>query len=121
MVKLSRNYKDLIVWQRSLQLVVEVYRFTSIFPSSELYGLTSQMLRASVSIASNIAEGSKRGTRKDFRSFLMISSGSAAELETQFEIVKLLPFGKKLDVSECESLIQEVIKMLHKLISTLNV
>jgi len=68
MTKLSKDYKDLIVWQRSLQLIVEIYQLTEKFPKDELYGLTSQMRRAAVSIASNIAEGSKRGTKKDFRS-----------------------------------------------------
>lgn len=118
MVKISRQYRELIVWQKSIVLVVEIYKLTEKFPKDELYGLTSQMRKASVSIPSNIAEGSKRGTEKDFCHFLFNAFGSGAELETQIEIVKRLPFGFKLDYSSCENLLSEVMKMLNKLIST---
>lgn len=76
------SFKDLVVWQKSIQLVREVYKTTEEMPKTEQYGLVSQMRRAAVAIPSNIAEGKKRGTRKDFTHFLVIASASAAELET---------------------------------------
>ena len=91
------TYKDLIVWQKGMDLVVEIYRITEVFPKSELYGLVSQMRRCAISIPSNIAEGRRRGTKKDFRQFLIISFGSGSELETQIEIVKRLSFGSSID------------------------
>ncbi|MBZ9572162.1 four helix bundle protein [Patescibacteria group bacterium] len=113
------SYKDLIVWQRSMDLVVAIYELTNKFPKSELYGLTSQMRRCAISIPSNIAEGRRRGTRKDYRQFLIIAYGSGAELETQIEIAKKLLFGKNLNYFRVDSLLNEVMKMLNKMISTL--
>lgn len=110
------TYKELVVWQKSLDLVVLIYTFTENFPKSEIYGLTSQMRRAAVSISSNIAEGKMRGTRKDFRHFLLNAFGSGAELETQLEIVHRLPFGKSVDVNEPLFLLTEIMKMLNKFI-----
>ncbi len=112
----SGDYKDLTVWQKSIALVAAMYTLTSKFPKEEIYGLSSQMKRASVSIPSNIAEGSKRGTKKDFRHFLIIAYGSGAELETQIEIAKILPFGKNLQYSAVETLLAEVMKMLNTMI-----
>ena len=86
-----QSYRDLIVWQKAVELSVAVYGLTEHYPKEEIYGLISQMRRASVSIASNIAEGRYRGTRKDFCQFLRIAFGSGAELETQIEISKRLP------------------------------
>ena len=86
------SHKDLTVWKRSMELVLAVYVLTENFPRTEIYGLTSQMRRCAVSIPSNIAEGRSRGTRKDYLQFLRVSLGSAAELETQIEISKQLPF-----------------------------
>ena len=114
------SYKDLIVWQKSVQLVVEVYVLTDCFPKFEIYGLTSQMRRAAISIPSNIAEGRRRSSRKEFRHFLTNSFGSGAELETQVEIAKLLSFSKNLDYGKLDSLLEEVRKMLNKMISNLN-
>ena len=110
------SFKDLIVWQRSMELVKEVYRETINLPQSEIYGLTSQMRRCSVSIPSNIAEGKKRGTRKDYVHFLRIANGSAAELETQSIIIKEI---YKLNISEIESKLEEVQKMLSVMIKKL--
>ncbi len=114
------SYKDLIVWQRAMELVTEVYSLTDQFPSSELYGLTSQMRRAAVSIPSNIAEGRKAGTKKEFRKFLTTSLGSSFELETQIEIVKRLTFGRELDYERVDKPLLEVMKMLNKMTSNLN-
>jgi len=113
------SYKNLIVWQKSIELVVAVYALTDKFPKGEIYGLTSQMRRAAVSVPSNIAEGSRRGTRKDFRSFLLISFGSGAELETQIEIAKKLSFGQKLNYSDVDKLLDEIMRMLNKIINNL--
>ena len=77
-----QSYKDLIVWQKSMQLVISTYKLVEQFQKSELYGLTSQMRRASILIPSNIAEGKMRGTRKGYRHFLLNALGSGAELET---------------------------------------
>lgn len=81
------SFKDLLIWQRSVAFSRDVYRLTLRLPKHEEYGISSQLRRAAISIPSNIAEGSKRTTRKDFRQFLHIASGSAAELETQLIIV----------------------------------
>ena len=113
------TYKDLIVWQKSMDLVVEVYKLTEFFPKSEIYGLTSQIRRCAVSIPSNIAEGRRRGSKKDYRHFLIIAYGSGAELETQIEIVKRLLFGKNINFVKVDSLLNEVMKMLNKMLSTL--
>ena len=81
-----KNYKDLVVWQKSIDLVCEIYKITKLLPKEEHYGLCNQMQRASVSIASNIAEGQARNYDKEFAKFLSISQGSLAELETQLYI-----------------------------------
>ncbi|MBI2033815.1 MAG: four helix bundle protein [Candidatus Liptonbacteria bacterium] len=108
------SFKQLTVWQKSIQLVKEIYRVTDKFPASEMYGLVSQMRRAAISIPSNIAEGKKRKTKKDFLQFLRIADGSAAELETQIIIAKeLFP---KLDFSKTVSLLEEIQKMLITII-----
>ena len=114
------SYKDLIVWQRSIELVIAVYELTEDFPKEELYGLTSQMRRAAVSIPSNIAEGRFRGTKKDFLQFLRIAYSSGAELETQLEIAKRLRQTKDFDYSKVDSLLLEVMKMLNTIIRKFN-
>ena len=118
-VKKINSYKDLIVWQKSMELVKEVYKITAKYPKSELYGLTSQTRRSVVSIPSNIAEGRRRGTKKDFRHFLVVAFGSGAELETQIEIAKSLSFTKGLNFSVADSLLDEIMRMLNTMISKL--
>lgn len=113
------SYRDLVVWQKAMQLAREIYTLTEKFPTSEIYGLTSQMRRCAVSIPSNIAEGYRRGTRKDYRSFLLNSYGSGAELETQTEIAKALPFSKKLSFTRSENLLSEIMRMLNKMTNQL--
>jgi four helix bundle protein len=115
-----QSHKDLIVWQKSMDLVVAVYKLTGFFPKEEIYGLTAQMKKCAVSIPSNISEGRKRGTSKDYRHFLLISFGSASELETQIEIAQRLGFGRKEQYVEVESFLEEVLKMLAKMTKTLN-
>ncbi len=114
------SYKDLIVWQRSMELVVEVYKLCEQYPKEEIYGLTSQTKRSAVSIPSNIAEGRFRGTKKDFTQFLRIAYASGAELETQIEIAKRLGKTKNLDYTKVDQLLLEVMKMLNKMIRGMN-
>jgi len=114
-----RTYKDLIVWQKSMDLIVALYKMTEKLPKSEMFGLTSQMRRSVVSIPSNIAEGRRRGSRKDYRRFLIIAYASGAELETQIEIIKRLPFGKSIDCNGVDELLLEIMKMLNKMIGSL--
>lgn len=113
-----QSYKQLIVWQKSIKLVKEIYKITDSFPGHELYGITSQMRRAAVSIPSNIAEGYKRKGGKEYIYFLNISEGSAAELETQLIIAKEL--YKKIDYNDSELLLEEVQKMLFSIISKIS-
>ena len=111
------SYKDLIVWQRAMELVVEVYNVTEKYPHEEMYGLTSQTRRSSVSIPSNIAEGRLRRSKTDYMYRLSIGYSSGAELETQLEIAKRLPFGNIIDFSKVDPLLEEVMKMLNKIIN----
>lgn len=112
-----QSFKELIVWQRSMELVKEIYMISDNFPHSEQFGLANQMRRAAVAIPSNIAEGKKRSTKKDFIHFLTIADGSAAELETQIIIAKdLYP---KINYHKAEKLLEEVEKMLRVMIKKL--
>lgn len=113
------SYKDLIVWQKSIELTVNIYRVTDKFPKNELYGLTSQIRRATVAIPSNIAEGQKRGHKTEYIQFLRIAFGSGAELETQLIIGYKIGYLDKTDFEKLNSLLEEVMKMLNKLISVL--
>ncbi len=111
------NHRDLIVWKKAMELVVKIYHLTQIFPKDEIYGLTSQMRRAAVSIPSNIAEGRRRQSDSEFKHFLNIAFGSGAELETQLEIAKALGFGKSGDSQAAEDLLNEVMRILNKMTS----
>ncbi|EKD62108.1 MAG: S23 ribosomal protein [uncultured bacterium] len=111
------SYKDLVVWQRAMDLVVAVYSLTEKYPPLERVGLVSQTRRSAVSIPSNIAEGRHRGTRRGYRQFLIIAYSSAVELETQIEITRRLPFGKQLEFSKVDALLDEVMRMLGRMIS----
>ncbi|MEI8061603.1 MAG: four helix bundle protein [Candidatus Berkelbacteria bacterium] len=111
--------KDLIVWQKAMELVVLIYSLSETFPKTELYCLTPQMRRCAISIPSNIAEGCRRRTRKDYRQFLVIAFGSGAELETQIEIAKRLSYSKAINYTEIDKLLDEIMRMLNKLISRL--
>jgi four helix bundle protein len=92
-----KSYKDLFVYQKAFELVLEVYRITKDFPVEEVYGLTSQMRRAAVSIPSNIAEGYRRDTRKEYLRFLNIARGSCAEIECQAALSRALDFMSEAD------------------------
>ena len=118
-MKQINSYKNLTVWQKSMDLVTEIYNLTEKFPKSETYGLAAQMQRSVIAIPSNIAEGQKRNYSKEFLQFLYISYGSGAELETQLEICKRLPKLKNLEYNKTEQLLNEVMKMLNVLTSSL--
>ncbi|MDO6739073.1 four helix bundle protein [Wenyingzhuangia sp. 2_MG-2023] len=107
------NFKELNVWKESKNFSVKVYKITKIFPSSELYGLTSQLNRATVSIPSNIAEGSGRETNKDFSRFINIALGSSFEVETQLIIAFELEFINKSDFDILIDKLNQIQKMLH--------
>lgn len=115
----TNSYRDLIVWQKSIELVTEIYKVTKKFPREEIYGLTSQMRRCAVSIPSNIAEGRNRSTKKDYVQFLRIAYGSGAELETQITICKRIEETKQQSYTIIDSLLNEVMKMLNSMIQKL--
>ncbi|MFA6410117.1 MAG: four helix bundle protein [Candidatus Buchananbacteria bacterium] len=115
-----KTYRDLSVWQKSLELVTVVYQITENFPRSEIYGLTSQMRRAAVSIVSNIAEGKARGTRKDYRLFILYAFGSGSELEAQVIIAKRLFVSQNINYETVDNLLDQVMKMLNVLIRKLD-
>lgn len=110
-----QSYKDLIVWQKAMLLVQEIYKITRVFPKEELYGLTNQVRRAAVSIPSNIAEGQARRGRAEFRNFLSIARGSLAEVETQLLIAQELNYLSQPKLQELLSLHTEIGKMINSL------
>ena len=114
------TYKELTVWQQSYFFGLEIYKITKNFPSDEKFGLVSQLRRASVSIPSNIAEGSKRSTRKDYRSFIIIAYGSGAEIETQLLFAKDLGYITKEDYTRLDSTLTSIMKMLNVMINKLD-
>ncbi len=116
-----KSYRDLVVWQKAMDVTVETYRFSNDFPKSELYGLTSQLRRAGVSVPSNVAEGYGRGSRKEYVQFLCISQGSLKELETQVIIAQRLNYGSKTAGDDLLESSEEVGRMLGALIRSLRV
>jgi four helix bundle protein len=116
---MAQDYHDLIVWQKAIELTVSVYKLSQSFPRSELYGLTSQMRRASVSVASNIAEGRGRLNTAEFRQFLGLAQGSLFELRTQLLVATKLGFASGESSEEADLLSEEVSKMLRTFIERL--
>jgi four helix bundle protein len=114
-----KSYRDLLVWQKSVRLVTEVYQVTRLFPKEESYGLTSQMRRCAVSIPSNIAEGYGRRATNDYLRHLSIATGSLFELQTQLEIGKNLEFLKAADHERLYELSREIERMLSSLMRKL--
>ena len=115
-----QSYRDLIVWQKSIDLVAAIYQLTESFPKAEIYGLTSQMRRAAVSIPSNIAEGYTRKHRPEYVQFARIAFGSGAELETQLVISRKLQFAFSETAKPAEDLLSEVMAMLNALCASLS-
>jgi four helix bundle protein len=107
-----QSFRDLMVWQRSIQLAVSVYQLTRGFPKEETYGLSSQMRRAAVSVGSNIAEGHGRLGTGEYRQFLGVARGSNFELQTQLEIARALSIGDSKLLDNAEGLSHEVGKMI---------
>ena len=107
-----KNYRDLRVWQSGMDLVVMVYELSDKFPAKEMYGLTSQIRRAAVSVPSNIAEGYGRNSSKERKQFISLARGSAAEVEAQLTVSRELGFVTSLDSTKAEQLVTEVLKML---------
>ena len=114
------NFRDLIVWEKSIQLCDNIYKTVSTFPKEELYWLTSQIKRSSISIPSNIAEWYDRNSSKDFIRFLLISKGSCAELETQLILSSKLGFIDNQILEKIIYSIVEIRKMISWLISKIN-
>lgn len=114
----NKNYKDLIVWQKSIDIAEDTYKLTSKFPKEEVYGLTSQMRRSSISIASNIAEGQGRGTVPQFIHFLTTAKGSLCELETQLLIALRLNYISKNEYDTFEAGLLEIGRLLNGLIKS---
>jgi four helix bundle protein len=117
---MAGSFQELVVWKKSIELALSVYRLTAQFPDVERFGLTNQMRRAAVSISSNIAEGVGRATNGEFLQFLGIARGSNFELESQCVIARGLGFGKQQDLQEAEKLSNEVGRLLSLLIKSLH-
>jgi four helix bundle protein len=113
--QVAKSFRDLKVWNMSMDLTILIYGITSDFPKHEIYGLSSQMRRAATSIASNLAEGSARGTKRDFRQFVLIARGSNCELQTQRMIAARLGYAKSEKIDEAEALCHEIARMLSGL------
>jgi four helix bundle protein len=116
---LGGSFRELHDWQRAIENSVAVYKLTSTFPSQEIYGLTSQLRRASVSVASNIAEGYGRGSSGEYKHFLGMARGSNSEVETQLFIAKELGFGDGNDIDHAAGLTGEVGRMLNALMKSI--
>jgi four helix bundle protein len=112
-----KSHKELIVWQKSIELVEELFILTKNFPDFEIYGITSQMRRAAISIPSNIAEGYGRKSTKSYAQFYSIAYGSALELETQLIIAKKLKLAADKKFEKAEQLLVEVSKMLNSMLT----
>jgi four helix bundle protein len=115
------HYRDLIAWQKAMDVVVDIYRSSDLFPKSECFGLTQQMRRAAVSIPSNIAEGQGRSTTKDYIHFLHIARGSIQELETQIYLATRLTFMTQEGQNELLAKTNEVSRLISGLIRSLSV
>lgn len=115
----AKSYKDLSVWQKSVDLACDVHRLTRLLPKEEAYRLTSQIIRASSSIPANVAEGNGRNTRRDYAHFVSIARGSAAELETFLIIIQRLELAPAEQVQQLLGRTEEVARMLNALRSKL--
>jgi len=109
------NFKDLLVWQQSMEVSRRVYVLTRGFPEDEKYGLISQLRRASVSVPSNIAEGHARDSIKDYMRFLSMAAGSLAEIETQIRLSVILGYVNDADINEILDLNEKTLRMLRNL------
>ncbi|HZZ39952.1 MAG TPA: four helix bundle protein [Acidobacteriaceae bacterium] len=113
------SHRELVIWQRAMQLCIAIYKLTRTFPREEVYGLTSQLRRAGVSVASNIAQGYGRLSREQYPHFLGIAQGSNLEIQTQLAIARELSFAQSEEATEVEAISFEVGKMLTALLKRL--
>ena len=113
------SYRDLKVWQRAIQMTLAIYRVTTGFPKEEMFGLTSQLRRAAVSVPSNIAEGYGRGTKGEYKQFLAMARGSNLEVQTQLFLATELSYGNPALLKETDDPSNEVSKMLNSLLTKL--
>ena len=111
----TKSFKDLVVWQKSYKLVLEIYKMTKNFPRTETYGLSQQIRKASVSIPSNIAEGYGRKHKAEYKQFLSIAYGSLLEVETQYLLAVDLRYVSKCEI--IENLLKEVGAMLYRMLN----
>ena len=116
---MPQDVQELAVWQKAIDLTVCIYRLTRGFPKDELYGLVSQLRRAAVSVASNIAEGRGRLNQREFRQFLAVALGSIFEVKTQLVVARRLEMGDEAAIDTAAALSEEVSKMLTSLINKL--
>lgn len=116
---MAEGFRDLVVWQRAVEMTVLLYRATSSFPREEIYGLSSQLRRAGVSVASNIAEGWGRQSDGEYKHFLGIARGSNLEVQTQLTIARQLGFGDDTVLVTAEALSNEVSRMLVGLMKSI--
>lgn len=119
MARVTNSHKDLIVWQKSMNLVTEIYKLVKFLPKSETYALSDQMRRAVISIASNIAEGKGRDSTREYIHFLNVARGSCFELDTQISACVLVEYLSEKDVATSFELLNEIGKMLNAMISKL--
>jgi four helix bundle protein len=113
------SYRDLLIWQKSMDLVTDVYRVSAKFPKEEVYGLISQIRRAIISVPSNIAEGYGRRSTGDYKRFLNISLGSLYEFQTQLEVSRRLKYIEEKEFEPLNNLSNEIERMTNSLISKL--
>jgi four helix bundle protein len=113
------SYRDLKVWQRAIEMTLAIYRVTTDFPKEELFGLTGQIRRAGVSVASNIAEGYGRGSKGEYKQFLAMARGSNLEVPTQLFLATKLGYGNPAQVKTADDLSNGVCKMLNSLLAKL--
>ena len=111
-----RSHKDLVLWQKAFDLAIEVHKATSEFPRFELFGLVAQLRRASVSVPSNIAEGSARKSTREFLQFLRIARGSLAEMQTQLHLAKAVGYLPDATFSEIDPKVEEVGRILNAVV-----
>jgi four helix bundle protein len=116
---LAESFKELLVWQRAIQMTIQVYNCTAQFPDSERFGLINQLRRAAVSVASNIAEGYGRSTRGEYLQFLGHARGSICEVETQLYIARSLKFASDESLKKAETLCDECGRVLFAMIQKL--
>ena len=114
-----KNFKELIIWQKGIEIIKKVYQLSKQFPSEEKFGLVSQITRAAVSIAANIAEGSSRNSDKDYGRFLQIALGSAFEVQTYLIIAKEMNLANSQEIIELELLLEIEIKMIYSFLKKL--